>query len=126
MVKLPEIEETRGTGHRAGKPFQLGARWLHFLIAAIWRASTKSVEISAVAGSSLFSLKGWNKSAQGIALGPTRATGASPERAKQSLMATFVMPFQGEHSTKRPIPGRCPGLSCLAPLGQARGELMIG
>jgi hypothetical protein len=47
----------------------------------------------------VFTLKGWNKSAQGNALGPESSSGIRPERALQDkIPLLFVVPFQGEHS----------------------------
>jgi hypothetical protein len=48
-----------------------------------------------VTGGPLFSLKGWNKKAQGNALGTKKQPPWSPERAQQTLGCTIVAPFQG-------------------------------
>ena len=52
---------------------------------------------------SLFSLKGWNKIAQGNALSFAATMGPSPERAKQMRDQSNVMPFQGEKHAHRGI-----------------------
>src|SRR5271165_4787052 len=73
-------------------------------------------------GVPLFSLKGWNNTAQGTALGGPNKTKSSPERAQQKKLGSCgVMPFQGEKNQPiPPFPGRCPGLSCLAPSGRQK------
>jgi hypothetical protein len=47
----------------------------------------------------VFTLKGWNKSAQGNALGPESTPNVRPERALQDKnRLVFVVPFQGEYT----------------------------
>ena len=62
---------------------------------------------------------GQNKSAQGNALGTRDWIMASPVGATQTVVAAvLVSPLQGLRCHPTPHPGRCPGLSCLAPLGR--------
>src|SRR6185295_1667322 len=77
-----------------------------------------------VTGLPLFSLKGWNKPAQGTALGvPARMDQALKGRNKDwsacccALSGLEILP--GSFS----LPGRCPGLSCLAPSGREKRQL---
>lgn len=59
-----------------------------------------------------FAPTGHDTIAQGIALGIRFPHDPSPERAEQPL----CRPFRAKYPT-RPNPGRCPGLSNVAPLG---------
>ena len=67
------------------------------------------------------------KKTQGNALGHRMVFDSSPERAGQSSCANsqpaiFVSPFQGLGCLGTLNPGRCPGLSCSAPLGLSSGS----
>jgi hypothetical protein len=51
----------------------------------------------------IFSLKGWEKPAQGNALGSRSKQGTSPERAQQTPPRLIVAPFQGNNTHKVPL-----------------------
>src|SRR5437868_5155615 len=70
-----------------------------------------------VSGRLLFSLKGWNKSAQGNALGNRRTRGVSPERAQQPRGQPVLRPFRAKTNGAVLEPRALPWAILLRPFG---------
>ncbi len=72
--------------------------------------------LKTVALTSALSLKGWNKAAQGNALGRSAQIGSSPERAVQPVGTSVVAPLQGKKTDQRPAPRALPWAFLFWPL----------
>ena len=70
-----------------------------------------------ITGQPLFSLKGWDKKAQGIAWVGERTKGPSPERAEQTFRWHVVPPFQGSHPDNVSSPRALPWAVLFRPFG---------
>jgi hypothetical protein len=151
MNKLMPTQQRDNPGHDrdadcrvAGEP-RMGGRWLTQLDAtrrlnALDCAETESKFRSPERGhphrhacgcrvrkpQALQPQRGVKTIAQGTALGPGLPTDPSPEGAQQRVADTApVTPFQGLGSSCMLDPGRCPGLSSVAPLGLVLAEFTL-
>jgi hypothetical protein len=75
----------------------------------------------AIGGLPLLSLKGSNNSAQGNALGNRVNNRPSPERAQQTEVPAFVMPFQGDQNLGT-FQTQGVALGCIVPAFQAEKQ----